>query len=171
MNLTYEQLLELSAKGASIHVHFGGAPSDDTPPDNGGGDPPPTNPPVIYGKGNGIKRRLKLWTPYNHNGVLQKNGKGKMIMLEASNLETGAQLSITNSDEFLIVNGVDDADSGGNHSAYWRITKFRKLPEGGEFEYREDELAADYLREGRTPYDDIKPIFWVPKLYVEIVKK
>ncbi|MEK6222934.1 MAG: hypothetical protein N2D54_11870 [Chloroflexota bacterium] len=33
MNLTYEQLLELSEKGANIHVHLNGSQSDD-----GGGD-------------------------------------------------------------------------------------------------------------------------------------
>ena len=161
-----------------VHIHIGGGSTgggSTPPPDGDPTDPPappdPTNP-VIYGKGNEIKSRLKLWTPYNHNGVIQKNAKGKLIMLEASNVESGAQLAIQNSDEFIIVDEVNDADSGGNHSAYFRITKFRKLPDGGEFKYHEDKLAADHLREpGKVPYEDIKPIFYVPKLWVELVEK
>lgn len=163
MELTYEQLKELAGGGASIHVHLGGAPSSDPPPDNGG-DPPPST--VVYGKGNGVKKQLKLWTPFNHNGVLQENNSEppRLIMIEAENIDNGKNLDILNSDEFIIHNykegGVDNADSGSKYSAFWGITRFRN----------EDKYGLLHLRYDAR-YSAIKPMFWVPKDLVALVQK
>lgn len=163
MELTYEQLKELAGKGANIHVHLGGGTDGETPPDNGG-DPPPST--VVYGKGNGVKNQLKLWTPFNHNGVLQENKSEppRLIMIEAENIGGGENLTILNSDEFIIHNhkegGVYNADSGSKYKAYWGITKFRN----------EDKYGLLHLRYDAR-YSAIKPMFWVPKELVELVQK
>ena len=146
------------APGIGDPGNGGGGPGDGGEtgdPGQGGGSE------VVWGQGNGKKARLKLWTPYNHNGVLQMNAKNRPILLEAGNVETKEVLFIQNTDKFIVTEELLNPDDDSGYTDYWRITKFRN----------EDQLAGDYLREPpKVPYANIKPIFYVPKDLVEILK-
>jgi hypothetical protein len=99
LDLTYEQLEQLSVRGAHIHIHLNACPerSERTTPAAQLPDPAPSeaegetrsdaqqNVEVRY---TGVKQRLRTWLPdrvggaANFEGDLKLNKKGLMIMLQ-----------------------------------------------------------------------------------------
>jgi hypothetical protein len=147
MNLTYEQLLELSAKGANIHVHLGGGAGGEPPPDNGDGPPP--DDPAQYVISSRTGKGPRLYSPYQRNGKEPDRGGGLRIMLQTNN-KNGKALTLQETDEMIVISEGKYATEAG-HMDFYHVANFRDW--GG--------FTGKWLNIGIVPPETF--IFWVRK--------
>lgn len=155
MDLSYEQLLELSEKGANIHVHLGGEAGGGPPPDNGNGDPPPGDEPqwiVSSREGKGPR----LYSAYQRSGTEPDPGGGKRIMLQTSN-KNGKALMLQATDKMLVIDGPTQYATEAGLFDFYHVTSFRD----------EAAFAAKWLRDGVQLPE--MHIFWVRRDQVKDV--
>ena len=164
MDLTYEQLLELSERGANIHVYLGEAmlPPDDPPPDNGddppdnGDDDPPDDPAQYVISSRAGKIGPRLYSPYQRNGIEPDPGGGLRIMLQTNN-KNGKALMLQETDEMIVIGEGRYATEAG-HMDFYHVANFRDWKG----------YTAKWLRPDVEPLPEVY-IFWVRKDQVKDV--